>query len=319
MKRALLVLFLSTFLATSIALAQGSGTVDGEVINGSREDEPIPGITVTLHVFDTQGVQRASLSTLTDPKGRFSFSGLDTSANLLYVAAVNFEGIVYRSPALSFPEGQASLYLPVLVYEATDSDADIVIQKAHFILNPDPDAELVSVMEMYSVVNKGLKTLRAKEGASLRFPLPSEARDFSSDALALGTGEAIYALPVLPGPMPQALVLEYSLPVQGDSLELRRRIPYPVESYNILVADVGLVVEAPGTRKAGKIGQRGTTFLNYAGEKLSKNGEITVKLREFTRVREVKVRKLNWIAISVVIVALGLFGLLFAYPLFRRR
>ncbi len=319
MKKLLLFPFLAALLAASIVLAQGSGTVEGDVANGSRGDEPVPGITVTLHVFDAQGVQKASLTTVTDSSGRFSFKGVDADANLLYVAAVSFEGIVYRSPALSFAEGQTNLYLPVLVYEPTESDSDILIQKAHFILNPDPAAKVVSVMEMYSVANNGLKALKAREGASLRFPLPPEARGFNSDSLSLVAGEAVYVLPVLPGTMPRPLVLEYSLPVQGDSLELRRRVPYPVESYNILVADVGISVEAPGTQKGGRAGQGGQSFLNFAGEKLPKDGEVTVKLSGFGRAGRAEGGGFGWAAAVAVAVALALFGLLAAYPVLRRR
>ncbi|MCS7286247.1 MAG: carboxypeptidase-like regulatory domain-containing protein [Anaerolineae bacterium] len=311
MKRIAFFLFLSGFLVVSLALAQGSGTVEGDVTNGSREGKPVPGITVTLHVFDSRGIGKASFTTVTDQEGRFSFKGLDTNKGLFYVTAVNFEGIVYRSPALSFTEGQQKLHLPVLVYEATERDTDVSIQKAHFIFNVDLDAGIVLVMEMYLVANNGLKTLAAGEEGSLRFPLPSGVQDFSSDTLRFEAGKAIYTLPVYPGPMPQPIVLEYSLPVQGDFFEVRRPVLYPVESYNILVTDVGLSVEVVGARMAGRIRREGKEFLNYSGEKLPKNGEISVKFAGFTKAK--RIGDFGGTAAIVFAVALALLGLLLLY------
>lgn len=317
MKRLALLLLLSGFLVVSLALAQGSGTVEGDVINGSQEGKRVPGITVTLHIFDSRRIEKASFTTVTDQEGRFSFKGLDTNKDLLYVTAVNFDGIVYRSPALSFTEGQQKLNLPVLVYEATESDTDVSIQKAHFIFNIDLDTRTVSVMEMYLVANNGLKTLAAGEEGSLRFPLPSEVRDFSSEALRFEAGKAIYTLPVYPGPMFQPIILEYSLPVQGDFFEVRRPVLYPVESYNVLVTDVGLSVEVVGAHMAGRIRREGKEFLNYSGEKLPKNGEISVKFAGFTRAKARRVGDFGGIAAIVTAVALALLGLLLFY--IRRR
>ncbi len=319
MKKLSLVLFLMALLITPFALAQGFGTIEGDVTNGSLGNEPVPGITVTLHIFDSKGVEKASLATLTDQEGRFVFKGVEIDRSLLYVAVVNFGGIIYRSPALSFMEGKENLYLPVIVYEATESDENILVNRAHFIFNVDPAAKLVSVMEMYSVVNNGQKTLVGSDGVSLRFSLPHQAQNFNSESLTMRGGEAIYLLPVLPGPMPQPFILEYSLPVQGDSLELRRSTYYPVQNYNIFVSDVGLSVEVPGTGKAGKISRGEKVFLNYMGENLPKNGEIMVKLAGFTKIGTGRMRDFKWATGIAVLAALTLLGFLLAYSFLRRR
>lgn len=319
MKKLTLALFLTALFITPFALAQDSGTIEGDVTNGSLENKPVPGITVTLHIFNSEGVEKASLTTMTDQEGHFAFKGVEINKSLLYVAVVNFDGIVYRSPALSFTEGKESLYLPVIVYEATESDENILVNKAHFIFNVDPTAKIVSVLEMYSVVNNGQKTLMGSDKASLRFPLPPQAQSFNSESLTIRGDEAVYLLPVPPGPLPQPLTLEYSMPVQGDSFELQRFVPYPLKSYNVLVSDVGLSVEVPGTQKAGIIEQGERVFLNYVGEKLPKNGEIRIKISGFTRIGMARMGDFRWATGIAVVVAVVLLGFFLAYPFIRRR
>jgi hypothetical protein len=317
MKKLGLILLLSAFFLAFFALAQSSGTVEGEVLNGSAENKPISGITVTLHIFDSSGTEKGTLTALTDEQGYFAFKGLDTGKDLFYLAEVNFQGVLYHSSALSFTEGEEKLRLPVVAYETTESDSEIAVQKAHFIFAVAPDRKTIEVMEMYSVVNNGRKTFVTKDGKTLRFPIPPEAMDFVSDSLNPEGGEAVLTEPILPGPMPQPLTLGYVLPVRGDSLEIRRIVFYPVESYNVLVKDIGLTVEVPGTKRGRNVETAGDVYLNFEGEKLPKGGEITVKLSGLEKASKVQVGETTWVLATTVAVVLALLGLFLVY--LRRR
>ena len=319
MRKLGLVLLFSVFFLAFFASAQGSGVVEGDVLNGSKGNEPVPGITVTLHIFDSSGAEKGTLTATTDEQGRFAFKGLDTDESLLYVVKANFQGISYQSPVLSFAEGQEKLILPILVYEATESDAEIAVEKAHFIFSVHPEEKAVLAMEMYSVVNNGDRTFAPKEGKSLRFPLPPEILEFDSDSLIFEGGEAFLPFPIPPGSMPQPVTLFYLLPAQGDSVEIKRRILYPVESYNVFVEDLGFKVEVPGTRRGKDIAQAGDIYLNFEGEKLPKGGEIIIKLSGLGKVGKVQRVGTLWASAAAAGVALALFGLLLAYTFVRRR
>ncbi len=314
-----LVLLLSVLSLAFLALAQGSGLVEGDVLNGSKGNEPVPGITVTLRIFDSSGAEKGTLTATTDEQGHFAFKGLDTAKSLLYVAVANFQGISYQSPALSFAEGEDKLLLPILVYETTESDAEIVVEKAHFIFSVNPEEKAVLAMEMYSVANNGNRTFVTKEGKSLRFPIPPEVLEFDSDSLVLEGGEAFLHFPVPPGSMPQPVTLYYLLPAQGDSVEIKRQVLYPVESYNVFVKDSGLKVEVPGARRGKDVVQAGEVYLNFAGEKLPKGGEITIKFSGLGKVGKAQSSGILWASATAAGVALALFGLLLAYTFARRR
>ena len=314
-----LMLLLSVLSLAFLALAQGSGIVEGDVLNGSKGNEPVPGITVTLRIFDSSGAEKGTLTATTDEQGRFAFKGLDTDKSLLYVAEANFQGISYQSPALSFAEGEDKLLLPILVYETTESDTEIVVEKAHFIFSFDPEEKAVLAMEMYSVTNNGDRTFVTKEGKSLRFPLPPEVLEFDSDSLVLEGGEAFLPFPVSPGSMPQLVTFYYLLLAQGDSVEIKRQVLYPVESYNVFVKDSGFTVEVLGARRGKDVVQAGEVYLNFAGENLPKGGEITIKFSGLGKVGKVQRTSILWASATAAVVALALFGLLLAYTFARRR
>ncbi len=313
MRKLSLILLLSAFLLAFYASAQSSGIVEGEVLNGSAENKPVSGITVTLHIFDSSGAEKGTLTALTNEQGYFAFKGLDTGKDLFYLTEVNFQGVLYHSSALSFTEGEEKLRLPVVVYEPTESDAEIAVHKAHFIFAVAPDRGSLEVMEMYSVVNNGRRTFVAKDGKSLRFPLPPETLAFFSDFLNLEGGEAVFTNPVLPGPMPQPLTLGYVLPVQGDSLEIRRTVLYPLESYNVLVKDIGFAVEVPGTKRGRNVETAGEVYLNFEGENLPKGGEITVKLSGLKKAGRAQMGGTTWALATTVVVGVVLLGLILIY------
>jgi len=279
-----------TLLLLLVAHAQGTGTITGQVTNGSRNQEPVPGITVTLHIFDSQAVEKGSLSTTADETGKFTFENLDTSPDLIYVAVAELDGVAYRSQLASFLDGRTAITLPLEVYEATDSDDAIVVERAHFIIDFDPEHQALALTEMYFINNTGDKTFVGQEDASgkrltLHIPLPEEARDVSAERIIIKEGEAIYTLPVLPGPIAEPIVLDYVLPVAGSKVQLSRKTNYPIKNYNFLVADVGLQVSAPGAEFRGKIGQGDKMYLNYAGANLEEGAELVLELSGLSRVR----------------------------------
>ena len=109
---------LFVLFAAGIARAQGSGVLEGEVVNGTAGGPEIGAtLAVALHVF--QGDAKVStLETTTDAEGHFRFEGLDTDPGLEYWPEVTYLGVDYRPLVpYQFTAEQPALQVALTVYE----------------------------------------------------------------------------------------------------------------------------------------------------------------------------------------------------------
>ncbi len=315
-----LIALLLLLFASGPTWAQGAGKIEGRVTNGSQNGAPVKGITVTLHIFeDTK--EKQTLETTTDGEGFFAFEGINTGENLRYVATVKFQGLIYNSSVSAFTAGQNVLSLPIEVYETTKSDEDIVVERAHFIIDIKENSLLIS--EMFFFNNRGTRTftgseLPSGELATLRFALPQGAENVSFPSGAILQGdELFYSFPVMPGPMSQPIIIEYSFPFSGSEVRLSHKVFYPVERYNILVVDAGIDVKSPRVEFRGRVGQGEAQYLNYEGNNLEKGSELVIELSGLRKVGRPSGFGKSWW--SIALVTLLLLALFVAYPLLRRR
>ncbi len=325
---AVLAVALVAMLGVAVGYAQGEGVAKGYVVNGSRDEEPVAGVTVTLHVLGPDATIKESRQVRADEGGNFAFDGLDTDASLIYVATVEFAGLTYQSPALHFKGGANVITLPVMVFETTESDDEIVVERAHVIVDAVSEQKRLAFSEMYFFSNRGDKTYVGEETpsgrrATLRIPLPAQAEQVeASSNTFVEEGAVRYAVPIVPGPMRQPLVVEYSIPIEGDEVSVSRRMPYSTTFLNLLVADVGIEVEAEGFEFKGKAGQG--RYFNYERAEIPAGSEVAFTLKGLTRMRGPAVsatgkgEAAGFTAVLVIGVAGALLAAVFVFYLRRR-
>ncbi len=259
--------------------AQGSGVLEGQVVNASLDSAPVPGAQVTLWTSAMDQTE-SSLETTADASGQFHFEGLQTEGRA-YQLEVEYNGVLYRSDVVSFPSGEDSLSVPLRVYESTTSSADISVERAHLIVAFESGT--IYVREVQVFFNAGDLTYVGPTGqegeVTLRFPLPEDASgielwDGFMDCCVVRTDSGLASTyPVVPGST--QFVLSYSLPGDSATYDLVKGIAHPTASLDVLVSDVGVEVTGSGLTEGEPLSIQGGNYLHLAAENLTA-GDVVV-------------------------------------------
>ncbi len=319
---ALALLLVST---TFVVGAQGSGVIEGQVINGTSDGVPLEGVPVTLWAI-TAEEQSILLQQTTDAEGWFRFEDLDVEG-LTYQLQATYQQISYWSDALTFSPDESLLSAPLTVYETTTSVADLLVERAHLIIDPQPGT--LQVQELQIIVNGGNQTYVGSsggDGQTLQFALPLGAAEVQlSEALMacciVETAEGFaYTRPILPGT--REFYFVYELAFQSPSYTLSKGLTYPVHYLDVFVADKGLEVTGPGLTAQEPVALQGQTYLRLSAEGLSQGDTLTLNLAGLPvaagssepskPVSPTLVRAIIGVGTLLVILAL-------AYPLFEKR
>jgi hypothetical protein len=274
---AAILLLLAT---TTGAWAQGSGVIEGQVLNDSLDNAPVAGARVTLWAFVTEEAE-SSLETTADGSGQFRFEGLQTEERA-YRLEVEYKGVRYESDLLAFPPGEDFLSVPLSVYESTTSSADISIERAHLIVAFELGTIFVREVQIFS--NAGELTYVGPTGqegeVTVDFPLPQgasavELADGFMECCVVETDTGFASTyPLIPGST--QFVLSYSLRHESTTYDLVREITHPTSSFDVLVADVGVQVTAPGLTQGEPLSIQGGDYLHLAARSLTPTDEVVL-------------------------------------------
>lgn len=322
-----LLAILALFLPMTIgAWAQGSGVIEGQVSNGTTGEGPLEGVTVTLRIYRGEE-EEGSLQVTTDEEGRFRFQDLDTEG-YVYQFEVEYQEVSYGSEVMAFPEGEDILSIPFTVFEPTTSDADLWIERAHLILDFEPGAILVQEVQIF--LNGGNRTYVGPTGeeeeATVHFPLPERATGLQSMeglmsccVVETETGFAS-TRPVFPGT--HQYVFSYELEYQSSTHTLSKGIAYPIGSLDVLVADVGVEITAPGLTGQEPLLLQDRRYLHLTGQDLTPADGLTLHLANLpleSRLAEPSATGPG--VFGRVVMGLGTLAVLLAlgYPFLKRR
>lgn len=176
-------LFFSLALSTSVH-ALVTGRLFGQVLNGTRNNAPVAGQSVTLQL--TQGNTTRDLKSVkTDARGAFAFSDLATSRTMTYALSTRYQGAPYTTALIDLSSRPVQS-INLTVYQATANPARIVIDQAIVSLNmPAGQGGVLTVSNYFFLKNSGTQTYVGSLDASssqlgaLRFSLPRGARRLS--------------------------------------------------------------------------------------------------------------------------------------------
>ncbi|KPL22437.1 MAG: hypothetical protein AMJ93_07220 [Anaerolineae bacterium SM23_84] len=267
--------------AQAVVSSQTTGTVEGQVLNMTLGGQPVAQAPVILWTVDAEG-EESLLRAATDDEGLVRFDDLDTVAHS-YRLQVQHQGVSYWSEVAAFPEGDVLLSMFVAVYDSTESDEDLWIERAHVIL--EVRSGTLSLQEMQIFVNAGAKTYSgsyATGGHTLRFSLPDGAaelqlpEDLMACCIAQAEGGFAYTMPVLPGQ--KEFFFSYQVPYGSASYTISKRVLYPVRSLDVLVADTGVEVTGPGLTVGAPLTIRDQTYLHLTAQDVAAGADLTLQL-----------------------------------------
>jgi len=327
MRRRLILFVVVLALLPSLvtpAWAQGSGVIEGQVFDGSTDGAPLEGLPVTLFAF-TGSETESSSETTTDEEGRFRFEGLQTE-RYAYQFEVQYAGVRYGSEVMAFAEGQDLISVPFTVFDSTTSDEGLSVQRAHLIFDFQPGTIRVEEVQVFFNAENAtyVGSTGVDEEPTVQFALPEEATAVQliqglMECCVVETETGIAStLPVFPGT--KQFVFSYELHPQTPTYDLARRVVYPTQSLDVLVADVGVEVTSRGLTGGEVFSLEGGDYIHLSGGNLAAGGDLSLHFDNIPletappQAPAADTSVLRWVPIAAIV---AVAGAAVAYPLLR--
>ncbi len=249
------------------------GTIEGVVVNASKENAKLSGVRVTLSSYLGEK-NLETYSQITDDKGAFEFKNLPW--NRSYEISIRYDGSLYATERMVFPPEDSRIELTLPIYESTDDASDISIHHYHILIKVEDGK--VSVAEVIDIVNKGNKiysgrTVDEKKGIkgtiSLLVPENATSVNFlegiSRDNLIINDNLIIDTTPIVPGI--RRIAFTYLIPLDRKDVVISKLPELSVEKYTVLIEDGGYAVEVKGLeQKSDYITVGNDTFTKWEGK-----------------------------------------------------
>ncbi|MBI2911470.1 MAG: hypothetical protein HYY05_04950 [Chloroflexi bacterium] len=271
-------------LGAGAAEAQGLGSIEGQVTNGTAGAPPAAAIQVELEI-SRGGRPLETRPQTTSGDGRFRFEGLETGSDFSYVLSVLYQDVVYQSGEVRFAPGADRKSASLKVFETTRSDPGLTVSRGLIAVQEiDRLTQTVLLFEIVTLRNPSDRTfLPESEGGTrptnlVRFSLPLGAAALhpqlgveAASVLQVDRGFATSS-PLLPGE--SEIGFTYRLPYAEGIYQFERPVVYNQEELRVLVPRDGMGLQGAGLELAGDVdfGSRG--FHVYLARDLTAGGRV---------------------------------------------
>ncbi len=253
MKTVRLILIL--ILSAAGAWAQGGGVVEGRLVN--RTDPARLPSGAPLEILELEGGMKPIRTAVADAAGAFRIEGLPRSERLMLRAS--WQGVNYHSP-LGFDAGGVAR-VELEVYETTDSDADIRVEKVRMAFELAGDR--IRALETWTLHNRTRPpriyahpagTFRISKAPGLlepprmRVTAPGSTMPLVQPALESADGASYYTLyPLRPGLT--IVEAEQALPYADRRYTFVKKFYRAIEALEIGVVPGDMLLEGAGLRR----------------------------------------------------------------------
>jgi mono/diheme cytochrome c family protein len=236
---------LSTPEVTPAAAAVGTGTVTGQVTNGTAGATVPADLKVSLYVISAQGAS-APIDATVGADGKFSFANIDIRADQKYVVTTTYNGRTYGSEAKAGDPTTNTVDLPISIYETTDDVSVLTIlawvSQVQLVGNNLQVSDFIQIGNSSDRAYSTKIAVDAQRFASIEIPVPTDgliqSADVTNARYTIGADghSVVDTAPVLPG---QSYIFQmtYTLPYRGD-VRVQQTVPYPLSGAYRLLADV---------------------------------------------------------------------------------
>jgi len=278
----------------------GNGTIDGQIVQGTANADALAPQEVSLMAY-MSFTPVATFTTTTDVDGGFAFENLSADPDVVYFLGTRYGGISYGTDLISLSEISPTLTIEVAVYETSSDDSGLRLTRVHWLVDHAPGQ--LRVRQVVGVANDLDTTVtgRLVDGSdapvTLALPVPANATDVEFQDGALGgryqrAGDLIYdTTPIRPGPQSRQVLIGYTIPYSNTAASLVADFAYPVESMNVLVADLpGLAISTTALLEAvGNQTVQGNPYRVWTGQ-LAQAQRVEVTLANLIPVGEIDLR-----------------------------
>lgn len=315
MKAFLAALLLLAGTVLPAAAEPNDGIITGQVVNKTAAGASPGGTNVVLVAFGRK--EQAPLgqrNTQTDADGRYSFTGLDRDANVVYITLARFQGVNYPADQPFQLVDQPNHQADISVYDVTNADDAIQFERLNLLM-VGADQGVVQFMEMGALVNNSDRTFVTANpqdqalARAIKFALPNGAlavqmqSGFSDQDVQAGVGGVLMTSPVPPGR--HEFALSFQLPYNGSSADVSMQMPYATGTYNVYVPSTGIKVDASGLTSAGPAQLGGQSYALYSATNLARATMVGGQISGLGNNGVVGPNQLALISLGVVLFVLG--------------
>lgn len=274
--------------AVNARAATAAGTIEVTVVNGSRQDSPVPNVAVTLR-SRAGAVALPDSQATTDSSGRTRFAGLDASSLASYLVTSEFSGISFESDPITFASGEQVHAVKLQVWETTSVDPGLRATTRLLVLSaPDASSQTISALELVTLKNASTRAFvpslanSAAPMGLIRFGLPPGSSAVQPE-MGLGPSQIVQipagiavAAPLAPGAT--QLGFAYRFPYDGAAYVLRKNLTYPTDDFRVL-APPSMRVGSAQLQDAGQttIGSQRYAVLAATGIPASASVTVTIE------------------------------------------
>jgi mono/diheme cytochrome c family protein len=238
----------NTESSESLIEEQPTIAVTGALTNGSGAELPF-GVEVTLLGYD-HAIESFSQTVTANASGNYRFNDVPWFEGRLYFITVDYAGMVFTSDFSSVEPGQTTLDLPVVLYETTSSNDNLLVDRLHIFFEYTSQ-DVVRVVMLFLVSNSGDEAVIpvAEDLPAIHYPLPEEARNLIFEEQVtpgrfVSTPDGFGDLrAVLPHSSDYQLIFAYELPYTN-------RLDF-VQPFDLDVAAIGVFVPSGDIRLNG--------------------------------------------------------------------
>lgn len=269
-----------------------TGVIFGTLSNGTTGDR-LGEAEVSLRAFTPEFTETLALTTTTDVEGNFRFDVADVPPDWIYIAGATFNELNFSSGANQLDRSNATLEMPVTVYDQTTDALGISIAQLHIVM--DFAADRVQVNQLYIVNNSANAVYVGSTGdpaqGVIEVALPEGAenlafsRSFGSMSSFIPATDFVPTergwadpLPLRSGDSALTLLVSYELPYTSG-MRIAHPIFYRTATSTIILPDVGVsVTNTPWVEQPAQSFGQGQSFRNFSGPGVPIGETIAIEL-----------------------------------------
>ncbi len=233
-------LILVLLSASANGLTPG-GTIQGVVVNGTRGNEPLADVTVTL-CAGPDAVLTPIAETRSDIYGKFVFEDLPLDSSITYLPGAARDGVYYPGDRTRFGLNKRFVQAEIVAFDAVESPSPLVADKYDIEINIRRN--LMEVSETLVVTNPSHTTyvgeqIEDKPRATLQLSIPPNfdrvtfESEFYGRRFRIVDHKPVTDIPWPPGR--RELKFAYHVPLDESSGMLRRSLDLPCGDVRIRV------------------------------------------------------------------------------------
>jgi mono/diheme cytochrome c family protein len=257
-----------TAAATQPAAATGS--IIGQIMNGTAGSSAPGSLPLTLHVVDSQ-FSEETFETTADAAGAYRFTDIPFRGDRQYVITADYRGVVFMSDIVPLDPAAAEHSLPLTVYEPGADASAIHIDR--MMMQVSANHGQLAISQLVSFTNTSDRIYlesQADGGRSVTVNVPAgfQYADFMGGGYQVSADGTQVSdnVPIIPG-QPTVMHLTYIAPYPGSvSVSVAQTWAYPISGpVQLILGSAGLDVMTDALVEGEPLVTSSGTTRNFTG------------------------------------------------------